>query len=142
MGERSILEWIDWEENGDPYFYENHHLSRVPIAGRRRRAARRSVYDNTTKFSGKKLVVHPGCSYVTRDRGVHNLLVWREAGTYGGAEVQGGDPDRDELVVTHDRAARGVEVRNTGREDLLVIKFFGPDVNTDVPIIGRALTCT
>ncbi len=27
MGERFILELIDWEENGDPYFYENHHLS-------------------------------------------------------------------------------------------------------------------
>ncbi len=138
MGERFILELIDWEENGDPYFYENHHLSPRPIEGSRSEGGEESwIFYNTTKFSGKKLVVYPGCSYVTRDRGVYNLLIWSGSGSYGGAEVQGGDPTRDELVVTHDRAVRGVEVRNTGREDLLVIKFFGPDINTDVPMIER-----
>ena len=81
--------------------------------------------------------MHPGCSYVTRDRGAHNLLIWSGSGSYGGAEVQGGDPARDELFVTHDRAVRGVEVRNTGREDLLAIKFFGPDINTEAPMIER-----
>jgi hypothetical protein len=30
-----------------------------------------------------------------------------------------------------------VEVRNTGREDLIALKFFGPDVNPDVPTIER-----
>ena len=74
---------------------------------------------------------------MTRDRGVHNILVWSGTGAYGGADVTGGDPHRDELLVTHDRAVRGVEVRNTGREDLFVIKFFGPDINTDVPMIER-----
>ena len=32
-GERFILELIDWEENGDPYFYENHHLSPQLVEG-------------------------------------------------------------------------------------------------------------
>ena len=138
MGERFILELIDWEENGDPYFYENHHLSpRLIEESRTEGGEEHWIFYNTTKFSGKKLVVHPGCSYVTRDRGAYNLLIWSGSGSYGGAEVQGGDPTRDELFVTHDRAVRGVEVRNTGREDLLVIKFFGPDINTDVPMIER-----
>src|SRR5215213_7257139 len=26
-GERYLLEWVDWEVNGDPYFYENRRLS-------------------------------------------------------------------------------------------------------------------
>ncbi len=138
LGERSILELIDWEENGDPYFYENHHLSpRLIEESRTEGGEEHWIYYNTTKFSGKKLVVHPGRSYMTRDRGAYNLLIWSGSGRYGGAEVQGGDPARDELLVTHDRAVRGVEVRNTGREDLLVIKFFGPDINTDVPMIER-----
>ena len=51
--------------------------------------------------------------------------------------MQGGVPEMDELLVAHDRAVRGVEVRNTGREELLAIKFFGPDVNPDVPTIAR-----
>ena len=29
-------------------------------------------------------------------------------------------------------------VENTGREDLMVIKFFGPDINLDVPTIPYA----
>lgn len=137
-GERFILELIDWEENGDPYLYENHRLAPQPIEGSRTEGGEEFwIYYNTTKFSGKKLLMHPGCSYVTTDRGVYNILVWSGSGTFGGIEVEGGNPHRDELLVTHDRAVRGVEVRNTGREDLLVIKFFGPDVNPDVPMIER-----
>ena len=137
-GERFILELIDWEENGDPYFYENHHLSPQLIEGSTTEAGEEYwIYYNTTKFSGKKLVVHPGGSYVSTDRGVHNVLVWSGSGTYGGMEIEGGAPERDELLVTQDRAVRGVEFRNTGREDLLAIKFFGPDVNPDVPMIER-----
>jgi hypothetical protein len=137
-GERFILELIDWDENGDPYFYENHHLSPQLIEGSRTQAGEEYwIYYNTTKFSGKKLVVHPGCTYLTTDRGVYNVLVWSGTGTYGGIDVEGGDPGRDEVLVTHDAAILGVEVRNTGADDLLVIKFFGPDVDPDVPIIER-----
>ena len=88
-------------------------------------------------FSGKRLVVEPGCSFAGRDAGVYSVFVVRGSGTYGGLEVRGGEPGLDELVVTHDRATRGVEVRNTGAEDLEAITFFGPDVNADVPTIAR-----
>jgi len=137
-GERFILELIDWEENGDPRFYEHHHLSPRPIESSRLDGGQEWwIYYDTTKFSGKKLVVHPGCSYRSVDAGVYNVLVWSGTGTWGGLPVEGGNPDRDEVLVTHDRAVRGVEGRNTGREDLLAIKFFGPDVNPDVPMIER-----
>jgi hypothetical protein len=39
--------------------------------------------------------------------------------------------------VTHDRATRGVQIRNTGSEELVALTFFGPDVNHDVPMIAR-----
>jgi hypothetical protein len=138
-GERYILELIDWEENGDPHFYEHHHLSPLPIEDSQQDGGEEYwIYYNSTKFSGTKLVVRPGCSYRCVDSGVHNVLVWSGSGTYGGLEVEGGDPDRDEVLVTHDRAVRGVEVRNTGREELIAIKFFGPDVNAGVPMIERS----
>ncbi|HEU4354839.1 MAG TPA: hypothetical protein VFT27_04550 [Actinomycetota bacterium] len=137
-GERFILELIDWQENGDAYLYENHHLSPQPIEDSRTSSGEEHwIYYNTTKFSGKKLVVRPGRSYVTVDEGVYNILVWSGSGTYGGVEVEGGTPGLDELLVAHDRAVAGVEVRNTGTDDLFVIKFFGPDVNADVPMIER-----
>jgi hypothetical protein len=137
-GERFILELIDWAENGDPYFYENHHLSPQPIAESRQDAGEEYwIYYNTPKFSGKKLVVRPGGTYRCTDRGVHNILVWSGRGTYGGMPVEGGSPGDDELLVTHQRAVDGVDVYNTGRDDLVVVKFFGPDINPDVPMIER-----
>src|SRR6185295_6032862 len=76
-GERFMLELIDWEENGDPHFFENHHLSPQPVPGSAADGGDEHwIFYNTTKFSGKKLVVHPGRSYSTRDRGAYNVLVW------------------------------------------------------------------
>jgi hypothetical protein len=95
------------------------------------------IFYDTTKFSGKKLVVHPGSTVLTTDLGVHNVLVWSGRGTYGGVAVEGGRPGDDELLVTHDRAVRGVEVTCAGPDDLVAIKFFGPDVNLDAPTIAR-----
>jgi hypothetical protein len=137
-GERFILELIDWEANGDPRFYDNHHLSPLPVEGSRQDGGEEHwIYYRTPKFSGKKIVVHHGCSYRTRDAGVYNLLVWHGRGTYGGIEIAAGDPSRDELLITHERATAGLDVVNTGPDDLLAIKFFGPDVNPDVPMVGR-----
>jgi hypothetical protein len=138
-GERFILDLIDWEANGDPYFYENHHLAPQLIDESRRDGGEEYwIFYNTTKFSGKKLVIRPGCSYITKDRGVHNAFVWSGQGTYGGIPVEARRPGDDELLITHDRAVNGVEVRNTGPEVMIVIKFFGPDVNPDAPMIeGR-----
>ena len=53
-------------------------------------------------------------SYRSTDRGVYNVFVWSGNGTYGGVAVTGGTAGQDELLVTHDRAVAGVEVRNTG----------------------------
>jgi hypothetical protein len=137
-GERFILELIDWDENGDPYLYENHHLSPKPIESTRAPGCEESwIFYDSPKFSGKRLLVEPGCSFVGRDEGVYSVFVWRGSGTYGGLEVRGGEPGMDELVVTHDRAVRGVEVQNTGSDDLEAITFFGPDVNAAVPTISR-----
>lgn len=137
-GERFILELIDWDENGDPYLYEHHHLSPLPIEATRQPGCEESwIFYDTPKFSGKRLVVEAGCSFTSVDNGVHNVFVWSGSGTYGGSEVRGQEPGMDELLVTHDRAIRGVEVVNTGRDAMVAIKFFGLDVNPDVPMITR-----
>jgi len=39
----------------------------------------------------------------------------------------------DELLVVHDAATRPLVVENTGGDDLVVLLFFGPDVNPNVP---------
>ena len=137
-GERFILELIDWQANGDPLFYEHHHLVPLPVGGSASDGVEETwIFYGSTKFSGKRLVVGPGRCYDATEAGVHNVLVLSGSGTYGGHEVRGGDPGMDELLVTHHRAVSGVEIRNTGQDDLVAIVFFGPDVNPDVPAIGR-----
>lgn len=135
-GERFLLSWVDWEANGDPYFYEKHHLQPVASAAEPQAGGEEHwLFYGSPKFSGKRITVRQGGSWTTTERGVHSVLVWSGEGTYGGVEVRGGDPARDELLVVHDRAVSPIEVRCTGSEDLVVIAFFGPDVNTDVPAL-------
>lgn len=130
-GERFVLDFIDWELNGDPYFYEHRHLSPQPIDETRQPGGQEWwIFYNTTKFSGKKLVIRPGQSFTSRERGVYNILVWRGTGRYAGTEIRGGEPGMDELLVVHDAATRPLRVENIGADDLVILKFFGPDINT------------
>ena len=136
-GERYILELIDWERNGDPYFYENHHLSPQLIeASRQPGGEEHWIFYNTAKFSGKKLTVRAGQVYRSAERGVYSSFVLAGAGQYGGVPVQAGRPGQDELLGTHGRAVADLTVRNTGAQDLVVLKVFGPDINPDVPFIA------
>ena len=133
-GERAILDQIDWEISGDPYFYENRHTPPVPIVETRQPGGEEEwIYYNTTKFSGKRLVVKPGGQFMSVEKGVHNILVWRGKGSFGGYEVEGLNFGKDELLISHDAATQPILVENTGDGDLIIFKFFGPDINLDVP---------
>ena len=135
-GERFPLRFVDWELNGDPWFYENRHLSPQPVAGSSGDGLETWVFYNTTKYSGKRIVTPAGGTHRLREPGVYSVFVWSGRGTYAGLEVLGGEPGRDELVVTHDVATRAHEIVNTGTEDLVVFTFFGPDLQPDAPTIA------
>jgi hypothetical protein len=137
-GERFILELVDWELNGDHYFYENRHTPPVGIDDRPQTGGREYwIFYNTLRFSGKKMVIQPGSRFTSVDRGVYNILVWRGRGKFGGIAVEAGNPNMDELLVCHDAAIRPVVVENTGANELIVFKFFGPDVNPHVPMLTK-----
>ena len=138
LGERAILNQIDWEVSGDIYFYENRHTSPQPVAETQQAGgAEYWIYYNTTRFSGKKVVVKPGQHFKSVDKGVYNVLVWRGRGRYDGHEIKAGDFGYDELLISHAKAITPLWIENTGAEDLVIIKFFGPDVNLDVPMIPQ-----
>ena len=126
------LEQVNWELCGDPYIYENRHTPPVFLRGNDA-GTEHWIFYNTDKFSGIRLIVSPGCTYISRDNGVYSLFVWRGKGTIGGLDVAGGDPDRDELLVTHNSAVKGVPVVNTGNEPLEIWKVFGLGVNPECP---------
>jgi hypothetical protein len=93
------------------------------------------IFYNTQKFSGKKLIVHEGEEFNSVDKGLYNMLIWRGKGTIGGLEVEGGNFEKDELLITYNRAIQPLRVKNTGNSDLIIFKFFGPDINRDVPML-------
>jgi hypothetical protein len=134
-GERFPLGFVDWVLNGDLWFYENRHLSPQPVVGTAGDGDETWIFYNTSKYSGKRLVLPPGGRHRLREPGAYSVFAWSGQGSYAGLEVCGGEPGLDELVVTHDAATRDHEVTNTGVEDLVVFTFFGPDLQSETPTI-------
>jgi hypothetical protein len=136
QGERFPLGFVDADLNADPFFYENRHLAPQPI-----RAAdgveETWVFYNTDRYSGKRLVVAPGASATVTEPGVYSVFVWAGSGRYAGLDVAGGQHDRDELLIAHDRATHPHQVENTGSDDLVVYTFFGPDLHQNAPRIAE-----
>jgi len=137
-GEEAVLEMIDWEANGDVYFYENRHTPPVAVKGNRQPGGEEHwIFYNTLRFSGKKLLVYPGKKFLSVESGVYSILIWKGEGHLDGNEVVGGSPGMDELLVCHERAVEPMVIENTGTEDLVLFKFFGPDINTRVPMLEK-----
>jgi hypothetical protein len=137
-GTMAIVNKLDWEANGDPYFYENSHTPPIPLDGGKTLSSEESwIFYNTAKYSGTKLVIRPGCSRNCVDRGAYNILAWSGEGSFGELGIRGGSPGEDEIMVTYGRAAGGVKVTNSGHEDLIIFKFFGPGINDDAPMLRR-----
>lgn len=139
--EMSVLNQVDWEANGDPWFYENHRLKPTLIDETARYGAREEwVWYNTTKFSGTRITIAPGKVFESKAAGVHGFFLWRGKGMVDSFEMEGQKVTlkaaRDELLVTHERAVGGILIENTGNEDMVIYKFFGPDINVDnIPFI-------
>ncbi len=138
LKERALMRWIDWEANSDPDFYEKRVLR--PRVFREEEGVTESwLFYGTPKFSGKRILLEPGARITDQENGVYNVLVWSGEGTVAGVPVAGQSPGEDELLLTHAAATRPHDIVNTGSTDLLIIKFFGPDINADVPVAGLGL---
>ncbi len=137
-GEKIILEQINWEENGDPYFYENHHLESILIEDTKQQGGCEYwIYYNTHKFSGKKVVIKPGESFISKENGAYNIFIWKGKGKFDTKDIQAGDFSKDELFVTYDKAIIPSVIKNTGSEEMILFKFFGPDINKNIPMIKK-----
>ena len=52
------------------------------------------------------------------------------------AMIRFGQATEDEVFITAEAAAAGVEVENTGSEPLVGLRYFGPDTHANLPKIG------
>jgi len=135
-GESLILDQINWELSCDPFFYENRHTFPQLIPDSIQEGGKEFwIFYNTSKFSGKKLIINPGMKYSSQDKGVYNILVWQGIGKFNGLHIRSGIFDEEELLITHEKAIQPLIVENTGDEELIIFKFFGQDINEDIPMI-------
>ncbi|MEI6386618.1 MAG: hypothetical protein WCQ50_08280 [Spirochaetota bacterium] len=135
-GERSALSLVDWELNGDPFFYENRRIAPIPINAQLASSFSESwIIYNSRKFSAKRLVVPALGRASCRDTAAYTLLVWKGSGHIDSHPLCAGEAGQDEYLVSQAKARGGVEFRNSGSGDLVVFKLFGAGVNPDVPFL-------
>ena len=142
FGAKAALDLCDWEANGDPYFYENHNLKPIMIEETKTEDSYEEwIYYNTKRFSGKRLTIKPGKKVDCREKGVYNIFLWKGCASIDGIKLKAGDFGidycNDELLISHEKAVTGFIIENTGSSDITLFKYFGPDINPDVPKLKK-----
>ena len=142
-----IVGQLDWEQNVDTHFKDHHCIEPIVDVTRSGdgyvdRWITYGEFDGKQLFSAKELTVEPGIRCTIQDAGASGWITVQGSGRMGPLKLQTpamihfGQTTEDEVFITHDAAAVGVEVENTGSEPLVGLRYFGPDVHQDLPTIG------
>jgi len=146
-----LVDVIDWPGNTDTHFRQNHYLEPVPIADTASEGCldKWIVYGKVAGrqyFSAKELTVQPGVRVTIKDAGAYGLITTQGHGRIGKltldcpAMIRFGQLTEDEVFVSCEAAAGGVVFENLSQCDpLVVLRYFGPDVNPDAPDLNQ--TC-
>lgn len=146
-----IIGQLDWEKNVDTHFKASNYLEPIVDESRSGKGYtdRWIVYgrvDGQQLFSAKELTIEPGAKCMLKDPGASGWITVQGRGRMGKLELQTpvmirfGEETKDEVFISHEAAAAGVEIENTGAEALVGLRYFGPDVFPDnvVPKIAAA----
>jgi hypothetical protein len=137
---------LDWEANTDAQFKQNHYLEPVKIEGQIEGSLDRWIiygnFDDQQLFTAKETRIEPGTRVTIRDEGAYGLIATQGSGWIGKQRLQTpamsryGELTDDEVFVSHEAARQGVVFDNTGAEPLVVLRFFGPNTNSQAPRVG------
>jgi len=137
-----IVDLIDWELNTDPDFKKNHFIKHLPVRDpeemKEEGYYEKWIVYGTEDFSAKELTVYPKKSVVIKDSEAYGMIVVQGRGRLGRFEIESptiirfGELTHDEFFVTKDAAKEGVKIENTGNENLVILKNFGPG-NQEAP---------
>ncbi len=139
-----VLDLIDWDINTTPNFKEKFFLKPIIIENGNSKDYQEKwisygKIDGIEAFSSKELTVFPGCKATIKDSGAYGLITIQGYGTINDVPIESttiiriDDITRDEYFVPYPTAIKGVTVENKSNEPLVMIKFFGPDCNDDMP---------
>jgi hypothetical protein len=143
-----IVDQLDWEGNLDPNFKDNHYLEPVPVADTAAEGYvdRWIVYGRIKGkqyFTAKELTLDPGAKCTITDKGAYGLIVTQGAGKMNNLKldcpklIRFVELTEDEVFCTEGAAKAGVTFENTSAtEPLVVLRYFGPEVNPDAPEMG------
>lgn len=142
-----IVGQLDWDKNVDPHFKDHTYVE--PIIdesasgdGYTDRWINYGSFDGRQLFSAKELTVMPGVKMTLRDPGASGWITVQGCGKINGLALQTpvmiryGEEPPDEVFITAEAAAAGVEIENTGGEPLVGLRYFGPNVHPATPQIG------
>ncbi len=139
-----IMDIIDWDLNITPNYKDKFFLESIDIGNTKDKGyqERWIIYgkiDEIEVFSSKELTVYPGGRAFIKDTGAFGFITIQGHGTINDIEIisptmiRFGDITRDEFFVPYPTAIKGVTIENKGYEPLVLLKFFGPDCNPDMP---------
>ena len=143
-----IVEQLDWEANVDPEFKEHHYLEPVPVADTRSEGYvdRWIVYGKVhgeQLFTAKELTIDPGVTCRIYDNGAYGLITVQGKGRMNNFRldcpkmIRFHELTEDEVFCSEPAAKAGVTFHNTSEvEPLVVLRYFGPEVNPDAPEMG------
>ncbi len=140
-----IVGQLDWEKNVDPNFKDNNYLEPIVADHGEGWIDRWIVYGEVNGkqlFSARELTVEPGARCTVQDNAASGWLTVQGSGKIGPLDLQTpviiryGHTTSDEIFITHEAAVRGIEVVNNGREPLVSLRYFGPDVFENLPAVG------
>lgn len=143
-----LVDQLDWDANVDPYFKQNHFLEPVLVADTLDQgyADRWVVYGRVRGrqwFSARELTVDPGCGCTIVDPGASSFIVVQGEGTANGQPVRSPamigftELTRDEYFVSWGAARAGIRyVNSSATEPLVLLRYFGPEVDPGAPDVG------
>jgi hypothetical protein len=143
-----LVELVDWDRNIDPEFKKNHYIEPIAVnnSASEGYSDRWVVYGSIggqQRFSAKELTVEPGARCTIRDGGASGLIVTQGHGSIGSLNIgcpsliRFGQMTEDEVFVSYEAAAAGITFENHSKTDPLVtLRYFGPDVHSDMPNVG------
>lgn len=140
-----IVDQLDWDANVDPHFKENHYLEPIPVADTAKDGyidkwiVYGKVYGEQL-FTAKELTVNPCRKVTIKDNGAYGLITVAGEGRINKLRlncpklIRFHDLTEDEVFCTEGAAKAGATFENTSAtEPLVVLRYFGPEVNPDAP---------
>ncbi len=138
-----LFSLLDWEQNTDPNFKDNHFLTPRPAGDptTQHGYAEEWITYGSEWFSAKRLTVHPGQTVTITDPAAYGVICIQGVGNFGvhrmasPVMIRYGQMTEDEFFVSASAARAGVTITNhSSTEPLVMLKHFNPG-NPDVPAL-------